>query len=124
MIERKLFSAQHKIIRAQVTRFIEREIDPFREQWRKDRQAARKTWIKAGSAGLLCPSVPHEYVGVGARFLFSAIVLKEFARVGATGLGFEPHWKTVAPYISFPPSAGKTHCSSPEGPAILRSSDS
>ncbi len=99
MIERKLFSAEHEIFRAQVARFMEREIVPFHDQWEKDGQIAREVWNKAGSAGLLCPTVPEEYGGAGADFLFSAIVLEELARVGATGPGFSLHSDIVAPYI-------------------------
>lgn len=99
MIDRKLFSAEHEIFRAQVARFMEREIVPFHEQWEKDGQIAREAWNKAGATGLLCPTVPEEYGGAGADFLFSAIVLEELARVGATGPGFGLHSDIVAPYI-------------------------
>ena len=99
MIERKLFSAEHEIFRAQVARFMEREVVPFHGQWEKDGQISRETWNKAGETGLLCPTVPADYGGAGADFLFSAIVLEELARVGATGPGFGLHSDIVAPYI-------------------------
>ena len=99
MIERKLFSAEHEIFRAQVARFMEREVVPFHDQWEKDGQISRETWNKAGETGLLCPTVPADYGGAGADFLFSAIVLEELARVGATGPGFGLHSDIVAPYI-------------------------
>ena len=97
MIERNLFSTEHEIFRAQVARFMEREIAPFHEQWEKDGQINRETWNKAGETGLLYPTVPEDYGG--ADFLYSVIVLEEPARVGATGPGFGLHSDTVAPYI-------------------------
>ena len=99
MIERRLFGADHEIFRAQVARFMEREIVPFHGQWEKDGQISRETWNKAGEMGLLCPTVPEAYGGAGADFLYSAIVLEELARVGATGPGFGLHSDIVAPYI-------------------------
>ena len=99
MIERNLFSADHEIFRSQVARFMEREVVPFHDQWEKDGQISRETWNKAGETGLLCPTVPENYGGAGADFLYSAIVLEELARVGATGPGFGLHSDIVAPYI-------------------------
>jgi alkylation response protein AidB-like acyl-CoA dehydrogenase len=99
MIDRRLFSAEHEIFRAQVARFMEREVVPFHDQWEKDGQISRETWNKAGEMGLLCPTVPEAYGGAGADFLYSTIVLEELARVGATGPGFGLHSDIVAPYI-------------------------
>lgn len=99
MIDRRLFSAEHEIFRTQVARFMEREVVPFHDQWEKDGQISRETWNKAGEMGLLCPTIPEAYGGAGADFLYSAIVLEELARVGATGPGFGLHSDIVAPYI-------------------------
>ena len=99
MIERNLFSTEHEIFRAQVARFMEREVVPFHDQWEKDGQISRETWNKAGDTGLLCPTVPQDYGGAGADFLYGVIVLEELARVGATGPGFGLHSDIVAPYI-------------------------
>ena len=99
MIERSLFSTEHEIFRAQVARFMEREVVPFHDQWEKDSQISRETWNKAGETGLLCPTVPQDYGGAGVDFLYSVIVLEELARVGATGPGFGLHSDIVAPYI-------------------------
>ena len=99
MIERNLFSTEHEIFRAQVARFMEREVVPFHDQWEKDGQISRETWNKAGETGLLCPTVPQDYGGAGADFLYSVIVLEELARVGATGPRFGLHSDIVAPYI-------------------------
>lgn len=73
MIERNLFSTEHEIFRAQVARIMEREVVSFHDQWEKDGQISRETWNKAGETGLLCPTVPQDYGGAGADFLYSVI---------------------------------------------------
>ncbi len=99
MIPRTLFSEEHEIFRASARRFVEREVEPHHAQWEKDGAVSRELWLKAGEAGLLCPSVPEEYGGAGGDFLMTVIVAEELARVGATGPGFALHSEIVAPYI-------------------------
>jgi len=99
MIARTVFSPEHEAFRDQVRRFVEREIAPKHAQWEKDGKVSREAWTKAGSAGLLCASVPEQYGGPGAGFLYSAIVIEELARVGATGPGFALHSEIVTPYL-------------------------
>ncbi len=99
MFQRTIFSADHDTFRDSVRRFVKEEITPFHDQWEKDGQIGREAWTKAGEAGLLCPTVPEEYGGPGADFLFSTIVLEECARVGAMGPGFTLHSDIVAPYL-------------------------
>ena len=99
MIPRTLFSEEHEIFRASARRFVEREVEPHHAQWEKDGAVSRELWLKAGEAGLLCPSVPEEYGGAGGDFLMTVIVAEELARAGATGPGFALHSEIVAPYI-------------------------
>ncbi len=99
MFERELFSTGHEIFRETVHRFIADEITPFHAQWEKDGQVSREVWRKAGSQGLLCATVPEEYGGSGADFLYSVVVLEELSRAGAMGPGFSLHSDIVAPYL-------------------------
>ncbi|MCG8494328.1 MAG: acyl-CoA dehydrogenase family protein, partial [Sneathiellales bacterium] len=99
MMERTLFTEEHNIFRASARKFAETRIAPFHEQWEKDGQVPRSIWREAGEAGLLCCTVPEEYGGPGADFLYSAIVCEEIARVGATGPAFHLHSEIVAPYL-------------------------
>ena len=88
MFPRTLFSEEHENFRESVAKFMEKEVVPYHDQWEKDGQVSPKVWLKAGEAGLLCPSMPEEYGGSGTRFLFSTIRLEELAKVGPTGPGF------------------------------------
>ncbi len=99
MFERELFSSDHETFRDSVRRFVADKIVPFHDQWEKDGQISREAWLDAGEQGLLCPTVPEEYGGPGADFLYSTVILEEFARVGAMGPGFTLHSDIVAPYL-------------------------
>jgi len=99
MIPRTLFSEEHEVFRQSVQRFIEQEITPYHDQWEKDGQVSREVWLAAGKQGFLCASVPEEYGGVGADFLYSTILLEEMAYGNVTGPGFHLHSEIVAPYI-------------------------
>ena len=99
MIERNLFMEEHRIFRETVRRFVEKEIAPFHDQWEKDGIVPRELWLKAGAEGLLCCTVPEEYGGLGADYLFDVIVYEELWRAGASGPGFLIHTDLVATYI-------------------------
>jgi acyl-CoA dehydrogenase len=99
MFERDLYSSDHEVFRDSVRKFIADKVTPFHEQWEKDGQISREAWTQAGEQGLLCATIPEEYGGPAADFLYSAVVLEELARVGAMGPGFALHSDIVAPYI-------------------------
>ncbi|MBT7247716.1 MAG: acyl-CoA dehydrogenase [Rhodospirillaceae bacterium] len=99
MIPRTLFSEEHDMFRDAVQRFIEKEITPYHAQWEKDGQVSREVWLAAGAQGYLCCSVPEEYGGAGADFLYSTILLEEMSYANVTGPGFHLHSEIVAPYI-------------------------
>ncbi len=99
MVERTIFSEEHEIFRVAVQRFIEQEITPYHEQWEKDGKVSRNAWRKAGEAGLLCPNVSEEFGGLGADFLYNAVIAEEFAKAGATGPGFSVHSDMAATYL-------------------------
>ncbi len=96
---RKLFSSEHELFRDQVRRFVEEEVLPYHEDWDEQGMVSREVWEKAGAAGILCPTVPEEYDGVGGDYLFSVVVMEEMARVGASGPGFSIHSEMAAPYL-------------------------
>ena len=93
------YTAEHEAFRDQVRRFVAREIVPNHEEWERAGVVPREAWEKAGAAGLLCCEVPEEYGGPGGDFGFSAVVIEELARAGATGPGFSVHSDVVEPYI-------------------------
>src|SRR5246127_5776959 len=110
MIERTIFREEHEIFRQTVRRFVENEIVPFHAKWEDDGIVPRELWRKAGAAGLLCCTVPEEYGGLGADYLFDVVVFEEMGAAGYTGPGFLIHCDLVATYIkSFGSEAQKKY---------------
>jgi acyl-CoA dehydrogenase len=99
VIARNLFNEEHEMFRGSVRRFIEKEIAPFHERWEVEGQVPRELWLKAGAAGMLCCTIPTEYGGLGADYLFDVVVFEEMARSGFTGPGFLIHCDLVATYV-------------------------
>lgn len=99
LVERDLFEPEHDQFRAVVRRFVETELQPLHHQWEKDGIVPREAWRKAGEIGMLCPTIPEEYGGIGADWLYSIVVIEEITRANVTGPGFMVHSEMVAPYI-------------------------
>jgi acyl-CoA dehydrogenase len=81
MLERDgshLFGEEHRAFRASVRRFIAREFAPRIAEFEENGVVARDFWLKAGEAGLLCPTLPEAYGGPGLDFTFNAILNEEF----------------------------------------------
>lgn len=87
------------MFRESVRRFVETELVPHHAGWERDKRVPREVWRKAGAAGLLCSSLPAEYGGAGADWLYSVVVIEELAYAGMTGPGFMVHSEMVAPYV-------------------------
>jgi acyl-CoA dehydrogenase len=99
MLKRNLFNEDHEAFRDMVRKFIDKEIAPNHAQWERDGVVPRELWRKAGAAGILCCTIPEEYGGIGADYLFDVVVFEELARSGFTGPGFMVHCDLVATYI-------------------------
>jgi len=99
MLKRNLFNEDHEAFRDMVRKFIDKEIAPHHAQWERDGVVPRELWRKAGAAGILCCTIPEEYGGIGADYLFDVVVFEEIARSGYTGPGFMVHCDLVATYI-------------------------
>ena len=100
MFKRELFNEDHDTFRSMVRRFIEKEIAPFHAGWEVDQVVPRELWLKAGAAGMLCCTVPEQYGGAGADYLFDVVVFEEMARSGYSGPGFLVHCDLVATYVA------------------------
>ena len=97
--DRSLFDAELRLFGDAVHRFLTAEALPHREAWEEAGQVDRDLWRKAGEQGLLCPTVPEDYGGVGVDFRYNALVDEAINRLGLTGIGFGLHSDIVAPYI-------------------------
>jgi acyl-CoA dehydrogenase len=100
MFKRELFNEDHEAFRGMVQRFIAKEIAPHHADWEASGVVPRELWRKAGTAGMLCCTVPEVYGGAGADYLFDVVVFEEMARSGFSGPGFMIHCDLVATYIA------------------------
>ncbi len=101
-MERDLFDDDHKAFRDAVRQFVERHVVPHYDRWEAEGLVDRNLWNLAGEAGFLGMSVPAEHGGGDvADFRYNAVLVEEFARVGAPSLssGFGLHNDVVAPYL-------------------------
>ena len=98
-LARSAYSEDHEAFRQTVRSFMLKEVAPNAEQWDKDKIVPREIWPKAGALGMLCPTVPEEYGGLGLDFGYNAIVDEEVAYTGGSPLGFSLQSDIVVNYI-------------------------
>jgi acyl-CoA dehydrogenase len=79
------------IFRDAVARFVEAEMVPNEDAWRKQQNVGKEIWRKAGATGLLCTDVSARYGGIGGDFRHEAVVYEELGRRGLTGFGNGVH---------------------------------
>lgn len=95
---RTAFTAEHDLFRDQVRRFFDRELTPHLDRWEEQGEIDKAFWRKAGEAGLLCPTVPEAYGGLGLDYGYNAVIDEELGYLGSTaGIGL--HSDIVAPYL-------------------------
>jgi len=95
---RTCFTEDHQLFREQVRKFFERELTPHLERWEAAEIVDRDFWNKCGEAGLLCPTVPEEYGGLGLDFGYNAVIDEELAYAGSTA-GITLHSDIVVDYL-------------------------
>ena len=94
------YSEEHKIFRDSLRKFLDKEVVPHIEEWEEAGIVPRSVWKKMGEQGFLCTSVPEEYGGLAADFLYSVIVTEETTKSGFSGLTASLHSDIVVPYIT------------------------
>ena len=94
------YTEEHNIFREAVRKFFEKEVTPHVDEWEEAGIVPKSIWKKMGEQGFLCTSVPEEYGGVGADFLYSVILTEELSRTNFTGLAAPLHSDIVVPYIT------------------------
>ncbi len=94
------YAEEHRIFRQALRKFFEKEVTPYVDEWEEAGIVPRSAWKKMGDQGFLCMSVPEEYGGLGADFLYSVIVAEELVRTNHTGLLAPLHSDVVVPYIT------------------------
>jgi len=92
------FTEEHDLFRDQVRRFFAGEVEPHLERWEQEGIVDRDLWTKCGAQGLLCPTVPESYGGLGLDFGYNAVIDEELAYIGSSA-GITLHSDIVADYL-------------------------
>ena len=92
------YNEDHEAFRQTVRSFLAKEGVPHSDQWEKDRLVPKTFWQKAGEVGMLCPTVPEAYGGLGLDFGYNAIVDEEMSYSGVPA-GFSLQSDIVAGYM-------------------------
>ncbi len=81
------YGEDHETFRAQVRRFVEREVSPHIECWEAAGELPRELHRRAAQAGVLGVGFPEAYGGIEVPDAFYGVVLtEELARAGSGGL--------------------------------------
>ncbi|WP_419807968.1 acyl-CoA dehydrogenase family protein [Sphingomonas sp.] len=92
------YTPDHEAFRQTVRSFLQREGVPHVNDWEKERLVPKEFWRKAGEIGMLCPTVPEAYGGLGLDFGYNAIVDEEMSYNGVPA-GFSLQSDIVAGYM-------------------------
>ncbi len=95
---RTVYNDDHEAFRDSVRSFIKAEVVPHSDRWDEAGIVDKALWPKAGAIGMLCPTVPDEYGGLGLDFGYNAIIDEEISYSG-TALGFSLQSDIVVNYI-------------------------
>src|ERR1700743_816027 len=80
---RSAYTSDHELFRDEVRKFFARELIPNYPRWEEQRVIDRSFWIACGKAGLLCPTIPEAYGGLGLDFRYNAGLGEELGYPGA-----------------------------------------
>jgi acyl-CoA dehydrogenase len=98
-LARSAYSDDHESFRQTVRQFVAKEVEPNAARWDEDGIVPKSLWPKAGALGLLCPTVPEEFGGLGLDFGYNAIIDEEFAYGSDVATGFSLQSDIVANYL-------------------------
>lgn len=99
-MSRRHFDEDHEMFRESFRSFLQKEVVPHQDEWRKNGVVSREVWLAAGENGYLLPWAEENLGGAGlADFRFTQIELEELAYIGETGFYLPLHSALVAPYI-------------------------
>jgi citronellyl-CoA dehydrogenase len=82
------FTDQHRALDDTVTRFVQKELNPYIDEWERAEQfPSHEVFKKLGNLGLLGLKYPEEYGGAGLDFSYSMVMAEA---LGATNCGGVP----------------------------------
>jgi acyl-CoA dehydrogenase len=95
---RTSYTPDHESFRQTVRSWLQKEAVPHVERWEANGIVDKDIWLKGGEIGMLCPTVPEEYGGLGLDFGYNAVIDEEVSYAG-TPLGFSLQSDIVVNYL-------------------------
>jgi len=80
------FGEKHDKVRQDVRKFVEREINPFVDEWEEKGEFPKELYVKAGEAGILGIGYPEVYGGCGGDTFVKIASAEELMRCGSAGV--------------------------------------
>jgi acyl-CoA dehydrogenase len=99
-MQRDCFTEEQNQFRDAYRRFLEQEVAPHREEWRKAGIVPREIFKKMGEQGYLLTWASEELGGLDIDdFRYQQIMIEEDGSYGEPGLFHTLHSRLVAPYL-------------------------
>jgi len=82
-----IFSQEHEALRRSVCQFVERDINPYVDEWEQAGQfPIHEVLRKAGDLGLLGISKPEQFGGMGLDYSYSIVAAEAFGTIHCGGV--------------------------------------
>ena len=82
----RYFHQEHEIFREQVRSFVDKEIEPYIDQWEEERLFPKSVYRRMGELGFLGIRLPEEYGGSEGDIWMALVFCEELCRCHALGL--------------------------------------
>ena len=95
------FGKAHEMFRAEVRRFVKKEMTPFVDEWEEAGEFPRELYKKAADADILGICYPEEVGGTPADVFFAVVLTEELMRCTSAGLvaGLGSHGIALPPIV-------------------------
>ena len=92
---------EHRMLREQVRRFVEREVMPYADEWEAEGEIPRNVFRKLGDLGVLGMRCPIEHGGSGLDALASVVLAEELGRstYGGFAIAVTVHTDMASPHL-------------------------
>jgi len=82
-----LFTEEHETLRDTVSQFVDKEINPYVDEWEKEGMfPAHELFKKMAKLDLLGITKPEEYGGTGLDYSYAIVMAEELGRIKCAGV--------------------------------------